>query len=292
MKAFSLLFSLPLILLLSCHLCVAKGDEFVFDPYISTIPDSISTDQQIMIKETLKEIAYTKVSVSGDRYVFHFNRNDFEKRGVSGKYCGWLKRNIREENRNYRRLMRQNPDIRYAVSLEDIFELSKKEFLEHSERTDDTEVMMTDIFQYGTPINCPEDNIRNLFRNWIAYGVDKGNIQLLSYDYEGVVDNISRLKKYVRHNHGVCMPSWSYSCTMGDDVLRIETVRSERKKRGARRYAFGALLAHFVSRGDHVFSVKFSYYGKEHVYYIFIKPDTNRVVTMFNMFEITFPDLC
>ena len=278
------LFCYFFIVFMSCHSCITNGHELVFDPYISAIPDSVSTSEQLSIKKALKEIALNNVTVNGDRYVCHFDRRDFIGMGISGKYCRWLKRQIKDQNRNYIKSLRQNPELRSTVPLEVIFESAKKQYLEHPEMSSETEIIMTDIFQYGTQVNCPEDNIRNLFRNWIDFGAGDGNLKLLSYEYEGVVDNTSRLKKYVRHNHSLRIPSWNYSSSTDANGLHIETMRAKRKTLSSRRYASGALLAHFVSCGDHVFSVKFSYYGKDYEYYIFVKPDTNRVVTMFNIF--------
>ena len=274
----------------SLNSCSPKVSEPVFDPYIFAIPDSIATDQQMTIKKALKEITYTKISVSKDRYVFHFDKNDFIALGISRKYCNWLKRNMREENRNYRKLMRLYPDLSSSTSREEIFESAKKNYLENPDSYTETDVVMTDLFRYGAPVTCPEDNIRNLFRNWTDSGAGGGDIQLLSYSYVGTLDKMSQLKKYVRHNNSSEIPSWNYLGSFREGKLSIETAMVERKKSSSRRFDSRALLAHFVSCGDHVFSVKFSYADKEYIYYIFIKPETNRVVTIFNRFGFTFPD--
>ena len=274
----------------SLNSCSPKVSEPGFDPYIFAIPDSIATYQQMTIKKALKEITYTKISVSKDRYVFHFDKNDFITLGISRKYCNWLKRNMREENRNYRKLMRLYPDLSSSASREEIFESAKKSYLENPDSYTETDVVMTDLFRYGEPVTCPEDNIRNLFRNWTDSGAGGGDIQLLSYSYVGTLDKMSQLKKYVRHNNSSEIPSWNYLGSFREGKLSIETAMVERKKSSSRRFDSRALLAHFVSCGDHVFSVKFSYADKEYIYYIFIKPETNRVVTIFNRFGFTFPD--
>ena len=183
------LFCYLLIVFMSCHSCIANEHELVFDPYISAIPDSISTSEQLSIKKTIKEIALNNITVNRDRYVCHFDRRDFIGMGISGKYCRWLKRQIKDQNRNYRKSLRQNPELRSTVPLEVIFESAKKQYSEHPEMSSETEIIMTDIFQYGTQVNCPEDNIRNLFRNWIDFGAGDANLKFLSYEYEGVVDN-------------------------------------------------------------------------------------------------------
>lgn len=269
-----------------CRTHTMAGD---FVPYISAIPDSMATESQIRVKKALEEIIYTEVSVKDGRYVFHFGREDFRRLGISWKYCGWLKRSMREENRNYRKLLRQNPDLQSGASLEEMFESAKKEYLEDPGKTAEPEVPMMDLFRCGAPVACPEDNLRNLFRNWTESGADSSGIKLLSYSYEGTAEDMRQLGKYVRHNHSAGMPYWSWSCNCGKDRLIIETVDAGRKSAKDRRFASGALLTHFVSPGDHVFSVKFSCAGREHVYYIFVKPDTDRAVTAFNAFGTEFP---
>lgn len=279
-------------LMSSYYSCTAKGHEYTdsFDPYISAIPYSMATESQIKVKKALEEIICTEVSVKDGRYVFHFGREDFRRLGISWKYCGWLKRSMREENRNYRKLLRQNPDLQSGASLEEMFESAKKEYLGDPGKTAEPEGSMTDLFRYGAPVACPEDNLRNLFRNWTESGADSGGIKLLSYSYEGTAENMRQLRKYVRHNHSTGMPYWSYSCNSGKDRLIIETVDAGRKSVKDRRFASGALLAHFVSPGDHVFSVKFSCNGRLYEYYIFVKPDTDRAVTAFNTFGAEFPE--
>lgn len=281
---------LPLLFIVSCSSSADKAYESAgnFDPYISAIPYSMATESQIKVKKALEEIINTEVSVKDGRYVFHFDKEDFSRLGISGKYCGWLKRSMREENRNYRKLLRQTPDMQPGVSLEEMFESAKKEYLENPGKTAEPEGPMTDLFRYGAPVACPEDNLRNLFRNWTESGADSGGIKLLSYSYEGTAEDMRQLRKYVRHNHSAGMPYWNCSISLGKDMT-IETGTTGHKSASARRFASGALLAHFVSPGDHVFSVKFSCNGREHKYYIFVKPDTNRAVTAFNTFGFEFP---
>ncbi len=286
---------LSLLLILSVSGCsyVPEGHEYPdgFDPYISAIPDRMATGSQIKVKKALENIIFTGVSVEDDRYVFHFTKDDFNRLGISEKYCKWLKRNMKKEAGNYRKLLRQNPDLKSGASLEEMFESAKKEYLGNPEKCTEQVMPITDIFRYGSPVQCPEDNIKNLFGNWTTLVTDS-DIQLLSYNYEGPAKDRKQLWKYVRHNHSAEMPYWSYSSSVsGENVPRIATGEPLRKKAGDRRFAAEALMAHFVSVGDHVFSVRFSSDGREYVYYIFVKPDTNRVVTEFNAFGCSIPDI-
>ena len=287
---------LSLFLIMSVSGCsyAPEGHECTdgFDPYISVIPDSIATDSQIKVKKALENIIFTGVSVEDDRYVFHFTKDDFSRLGISEKYCKWLKRNMKKEAGNYRKFLRQNPDLKSGASRKEIFEAAKKEYLENPEKSTEQVMPMTDIFRYGSPVKCPEDNIKNLFGNWTTLVTGSSDIRLLSYNYEGPAKDRKQLWKYVRHNHSAGMPYWSYSSSVsGENVPRIATGEPHRKKAGDRRFAAGALMAHFVSVGDHVFSVMFSSDGREYVYYIFVKPDTNRVVTEFNAFGCSIPDI-
>ena len=278
-------------LISSCCSCSVKVHEYIdnFDPYISAIPDSMATESQLRVKKALEEITYTKVFVKDSRYVFNFDREDFSRLGISGKYCGWLKHRMREENRNYRKLIRQNPDLQSGVPIEEMFESAKKEYLENSGKKAEPEVPMTDLFRYGAPVIRPEDNLRNLFRNWTESGADSGGIQLLSYSYEGTAEDMRQLRKYVRHNNSAGIPCWNWSFSSGKDRPGIVALTTGHKSASARRFASEALLAHFVSPGDHVFSIKFSCNSREHEYFIFVKPDTDRAVTIFNAFGFEFP---
>ena len=270
-----------------------EGHEYPdgFDPYISAIPDRMATGSQIKVKKALENIIYTGISVKDDRYVFHFTKDDFNRLGISEKYCKWLKRNMRQELRNYRKILRQNPALKSGASLEEMFESAKKEYLENPGKSTEQVMPMTDIFRYGSPVKCPEDNIGNLFSNWSKLVTDS-DIRLLSYNYEGPAKGRKQLWKYVSHNHSAGMPYWGYSSSAsGENAPHIATGEPLRKKAGDRRFAAEALMAHFVSVGDHVFSVRFSSDGREYVYYIFVKPDTNRVVTEFNAFGCSIPDI-
>lgn len=270
-----------------------EGHEYPdgFDPYISAIPDSMATGSQIKVKKALENIIYTGISVKDDRYVFHFTKDDFNRLGISEKYCKWLKRNMRQELRNYRKILRQNPALKSGASLEEMFGSAKKEYLENPEKSTGQVMPMTDIFRYGSPVKCPEDNIKNLFSNWSKLVTDS-DIRLLSYNYEGPAKDRKQLWKYVSHNHSAGMPYWGYSSSAsGENAPHIATGEPLRKKAGDRRFAAEALMAHFVSVGDHVFSVRFSSDGREYVYYIFVKPDTNRAVTKFNAFGCSIPDI-
>ncbi len=286
---------LSLLLILSVSGCsyVPEGHEYPdgFDPYISAIPDRMATGSQIKVKKALENIIYTGISVKDDRYVFHFTKDDFNRLGISEKYCKWLKRNMRQELRNSRKILRQNPALKSGASLEEMFGSAKKEYLENPEKSTGQVMPMTDIFRYGSPVKCPEDNIKNLFSNWSKLVTDS-DIRLLSYNYEGPAKDRKQLWKYVSHNHSAGMPYWGYSSSAsGENAPHIATGEPLRKKAGDRRFAAEALMAHFVSVGDHVFSVRFSSDGREYVYYIFVKPDTNRAVTKFNAFGCSIPDI-
>lgn len=294
MKHYSLI-SLFLILSVSGCSCALKGHEGTdgFDPYISAIPDSMATGSQITVKKALENIIYTGVSVEDDRYVFNFTKDDFSRLGISEKYCKWLKCNMRKEAGNYRKLLRQNPVLKSGTSLEEMFESAKKEYLENPEKGTEQIMPTTDIFRYGSPVQCSEDNIKNLFGNWTALVTGSSDIRLLSYNYEGPAKDRKQLWKYVNHNHSAEMPYWSYSSDFDSNGNAPHIVTGEplRQKAGNRKFAAKALMAHFVSVGDHVYSVKFSAEGKKYVYYIFVKPDTNRVVTKFNAFGCSIPDM-
>ena len=167
---------LSLLLILSVSGCsyVPEGHEYPdgFDPYISAIPDSMATGSQIKVKKALENIIYTGISVKDDRYVFHFTKDDFNRLGISEKYCKWLKRNMKKEAGNYRKFLRQNPDLKSGASRKEIFEAAKKEYLENPEKSTEQVMPMTDIFRYGSPVKCPEDNIKNLFGNWMIKQYD------------------------------------------------------------------------------------------------------------------------
>lgn len=136
---------------------------------------------------------------------------------------------------------------------------AKKEYLNDSGKAEKKKIATTDLFRYGDPVRCPEDNIRNLFTNWSGSGAESNGIHLLTYNYEGTAKNVRQLEKYVGHNQSAGMPYWNYCCNYEENKLHLETVKGARKKPGMRKFASGALIAHFVSPGDHTFGISFPY---------------------------------
>ena len=89
-----------------------------FNPFVALVPDDCVTPAQRAIWDTLQDILDNHVSAKGDRFVFNFNRKTFSEKGLSEKYCGWMKRELEETERNFKK-MKKAGTIPESLSLED-----------------------------------------------------------------------------------------------------------------------------------------------------------------------------
>ena len=270
---------------------IASGEvSGIFDPYILAIPDRDSTPEQMATKKALNEILYNCVSAEGDRFVFGFDRKTFAEKGLSEEYCKWMKNELKETEKNFRK-MKRNGILPDSLSLGKTFTDSKDAFRDAAPEIDIRLAPASDLFSYGGEVSSPEDNLKNLFRNFPEIVSSDIPVELVSYRYEGTVSDASRLTRLLKINLGKDMPHWNYSSSAGAPGKPAITLSGtdEVKSAKAEKKAIGMLNTHFIKTGYEIYSILFRYgSGEEYRYYIFIDPDTDRPVTKLNQFALFF----
>lgn len=150
----------------------------------------------------------------------------------------------------------------------------------------------TNLYEYETVVTS-EDNLKNLFKNFPIF-IENGNeIDFLSYQYIGTVRNKKDAKKYVRRNFDDLIPiGWnmpyqsnenSYSSSVRLDLQTIHETKSELKE------MIKTVSEEYVNVGDEVYQINYVFNLQKHVHYIFISPESKKVLLKGNIFGIEIP---
>ena len=150
------------------------------------------------------------------------------------------------------------------------------------------------IFEYGKTVETPEDNLINLFNNFPVL-VKNDSLSLLSYEYLGTVESEKQLKSYLRYNLGNKVLRWGTHSSLEErdgsktleirlrEVSKVNIPFSQRKK------MIDVLMERYVGVGFYAYAVNYRYGTEQYTYYIFIDPDTCKVVDKLNIFAFSWP---
>ena len=153
---------------------------------------------------------------------------------------------------------------------------------------------MQSIFEYGKTVETPEDNLINLFNNFPVL-VKNDSLSLLSYEFLGTVESEKQLKSYLRYNLGNKVLRWGTNSSLEErdgsktleirlrEVSKVNIPISQRKK------IIDVLMERYVGVGFYVYAVNYLYGTGQYTYYIFIDPDTCKVVDKLNIFAFSWP---
>ncbi|MDR3267198.1 MAG: hypothetical protein LBT24_06495 [Tannerella sp.] len=148
----------------------------------------------------------------------------------------------------------------------------------------------TNLFEYGTPVVSCEDNFSNFFQNFSKYVVNADMITFLGYRYVDVVKSNNQAKRYLKKNYDRSIPKWgtaiSYQSNGGVNKLSIKLEHEPGASfaKSQIKDLVNTVSNEFIHTGDKIYALKFVFEGKTHEYFIFIEPQTKKVVTFGNVF--------
>jgi hypothetical protein len=168
-------------------------------------------------------------------------------------------------------------------------------FLGFSLKAQEKDSTYYNLFEYGMSIVSSEDNLKNLLRNFPLFIKNADQYNLLSYKYIGVIKNRKEAKRYVKNNMNKRMSVFEriHSTTICNEEHKSE-IRLEINPAMKRPslYDFKSMVNtisnEYVHPGYEVYRLKFVANLKTYEYYIFINPQTKRVVTKGNIFGFSF----
>ena len=164
-------------------------------------------------------------------------------------------------------------------------------------------VKRTSIFEYGVAIQSVEDNFKNLFQNFPDLIGNKHQIKLLSYEYVGLTGSQRNVRRIVGRNFYRGALVWFTSISRASSTssfideegvshknfchteisfrLNIQNLDKSRSElRRLRDFIVDQIQPDFK-----VYKLRWQYqHGRERDFFIFVNPETNRVVQSGNLF--------
>ncbi len=151
----------------------------------------------------------------------------------------------------------------------------------------------TTLYEYGT-VTTSEDNFENLFRNFPVFIENGDAIDFLSYKFVGVIKNQRTAKKYVRKNFKDLVPlGWSMlipsTQNEGDKSSISYHVDSVRESKSELKSMINTISSDYVHTGDEVYVIEFVENLQKHEHFVFINPETKKVLLKGNIFGVEIP---
>lgn len=154
------------------------------------------------------------------------------------------------------------------------------------------------LFEYGTVITN-EDNLRNLFKNFPVLIENGDAIDFISYKYIGTIKSKKHAKKYTKKNFEDLIPiAWITSFpssingeSVGSASIRLVEGQIPETKSQLKKHS-KTIAELYINAGDEVFVIDYVYNLTRHTHYVFINPDTKKVLLEGNIFGIEIPIEC
>jgi hypothetical protein len=149
----------------------------------------------------------------------------------------------------------------------------------------------SNLFEYGEPVTSSEVNFKNLFRNFSHYVKNSKDIDLLSYKYICVIKNRKQAKDFVKKNIYPNALGWSYTTiseTGKPSEIIIETSSTIGTNKSELDKIIKTLAEEYIQVNYEVYLIKFTCLLKTYEYYVFVDPETKKVVTKGNIFGVSF----
>jgi hypothetical protein len=166
-----------------------------------------------------------------------------------------------------------------------------------SQNVDNKHSKETNLFEYGEPLASSEANFKNLFTNFPKLVKNADDVDLLSYKLVGVIKSHRQAKDFVKKNIYPHALGWSVSMSYEEakdnspEQLNIlldfsATVGSNKSELNE---IVKTISEKYIQTGYEVYAVEFVCQLKKYEYYVFVDPQTKRVVTEGNIFGFRFP---
>lgn len=160
---------------------------------------------------------------------------------------------------------------------------------------DPNEGVKTSLYDYKT-VATSEDNFKNLFYNLPKYVKGGDMVDFLSYEYVGTIKNKSQTKKYLKKNfkrypHFAWATGFRSAESGGKDIeTTVQLMPSQHDVYEADvKEATKTISDVYVNVGYEVYVINFVYALKQYSQYMFVDPNTKKVVLEGNVFGVTFP---
>lgn len=169
----------------------------------------------------------------------------------------------------------------------------------YAQETEKATETTTTLYEYGRPVSHSEDNIKNLFRNFPIYVENGKEIDFRSYKYLGTIKDDRDAEKYVALNFKNTLPiglvislpsSNTSNKNTNDEPSHIRLVPDNNKPgKSDEKEMITTIAKEYVHTGDEVFVIYYVYGLKKYSHYVFINPDTKKVVSKGNPFAYEIP---
>lgn len=133
------------LLLLSCK---GPEKEYVFiDEYRSgdiLIPDSLATGALLNLRQAMQDVFWERAHVKNDKVKLPVSRKEMMERGIPPGYYRFLKRDVRMNNRNLKKMIKRDSVLRRSFDetpFETVFENNRKEYWKN--RTNEENIHLT-----------------------------------------------------------------------------------------------------------------------------------------------------
>lgn len=151
------------------------------------------------------------------------------------------------------------------------------------------------LYEYGN-VASSKDNLDNLFNNFSIYIENGKDIDFLSYQFKGTIKNKREAKKYVRRNFNDLIPiGWitSYRNNVGQQLGESSAVWMNMQPileaKSELRSMAKTVSEEYINIGDEVYKINYVYKLQKHAHYVFINPETKKVLLKGNIFGIDIP---
>lgn len=163
-----------------------------------------------------------------------------------------------------------------------------------SEKKYDSEEKIN-LYEYDK-VKTSEDNLKNLFKNFPIFIKNGADIDFLSYKFEGTIKNKKNAKKYVVQNFNDLVPfEWHITSSNNQQVkdsgisIVMFTIGSIRETKKELNMMMKTLSEEYIHVGDEVFSIVYVENLQKHTHYVFINPETKKVLLKGNIFAVEIP---
>lgn len=97
---------------------------------VLAVPDSIATSEQSRLKQTLKDIVFSKGAVENDKLILSVGRDYFIDRNISATYYDLIIQEFKETSRFINKLKKNGQYPTEQTDLEKLFNSAKEEYWE------------------------------------------------------------------------------------------------------------------------------------------------------------------
>lgn len=160
------------------------------------------------------------------------------------------------------------------------------------------EYKYTNLFEYGDIVSQSEDNLKNLFNNFSLLIENGEEVEFLSYEFVGVIKDQKDARRYLKKNFKDLYPfGWLtvfHEGETGDEEGSFTSIirfveDNQLFKESEKRRMIKTISQEYIQRGDEVFAIDYLIDLQKYRHYVFINPNTKKVLLEGNISGIKIP---